>query len=113
MKALDVVDAFGPDEATFVPYWSVPQWKALAEEENLVVSAYVRKRCEVMLLVSNLSDEPRAARLRLDRNPSGLDKLPRNARDPLDNLPASLVDNELRLRVEGRDLRIVLLTSGD
>ena len=106
-KVLDVVDAFGPDEARFVPYWRVPAWQRLVEERKLVASAYVRGRAEVMLIVSNYAEH--AQELSLDLSPLSLRGRPSKASDPLDGLPVSIRDGVVGLIVKPRDLRVVML----
>jgi hypothetical protein len=111
IKVLDVVDAFDLPEARFVPYWSVPEWRRRAEGEGLVVSAYVRGG-RAMLIVSNLRDQPREVKWRLEMEASGVGGQLSKVSDPLDNLRVSFQDGMLQLSVGGRDLRIVLLGSG-
>jgi hypothetical protein len=60
-----------------------------------------------MLILSNLKDQPKDVELGLDA--VGLGKQTRNANDPLDNLPISFAGDVLRVRVEERDLRIIVL----
>ncbi|NOZ23260.1 MAG: LamG domain-containing protein [Planctomycetes bacterium] len=107
-KVLDVIDAFDLPSATFIPYWSVPEWKKMAEEDGMVVSAYVRDG-QAMLIVSNLREEPREARVNLPLNALGLSKMPAHVSDPLDAEAASVSEARLVLNVDGRNLRIIVL----
>jgi len=107
-KVLDVVDAFDLPRARFVPYWSVPRWRARAEQEGLLVSAYVRDG-RVMVLVSNLRDQPRQASVDLSAADLGLERLPGRSTDPLDGLPVTLRGGSLQLALAARNLRVILL----
>ena len=110
LKVLDAVDAFGLDEAKFMPYWSIPAWQRLADEEGQVVSAYTRDG-KAMLILSNLRNQPQEAGLKLDLKELGVEGRALKPSDPLDNLPVLLKGNELQLRIEPRNLRIVLLST--
>ena len=107
-KVLDVVDAFDLPRARFVPYWSVPRWRARAEQEGLLVSAYVRDG-RVMVLVSNLRDQLRQASVGLPAADLGLERLPGRSTDPLDGLPVTLREGSLQLALAARNLRIILV----
>jgi len=106
VRVLDVVDAFGLDDARFVPYWSVPKWRRIADEEGWVVSAYA-KEGRALLLVSNLREQPRT--LGLDLSVLGLKARPVAIDDPLDHSPVSCEGPQLTVGAEGRDLRVVLV----
>ena len=107
-RVLDVVDAFQPGQASFRPYWSVPAWDGMAQQNRLVISAYQRDD-DVLLLVTNLGDSARDVCVPLPGDlfagaaPSELD-------DPLDELAATLTDGGLQLSVRGRNLRIIRLS---
>ena len=109
LKVLDVVDGFGIDEAKFVPYWREPNWRRLADERKILVTAYVRKR-GLMIIASNLSDERQELTLRLDSPALGAAGPRWEVADPLDDLPASLRENTLSFTIGPRDMRILALT---
>lgn len=106
-RVLDVVDGFRPDQATFLPYWSVPVWRLMAEQKRVVVSAYQRDD-ETLLLVTNLGKSNRDVCVSLPNDLFAGDA-PGKLDDPLDSLATTLTDGGIQLSVRGRNLRIVRL----
>ncbi len=95
------------DDCTFLPYWEARDIIA-GQDDTLVASAYVREK-SVLLIVSNWSDEPRQARLKIDWATLTGGKPMRTAQCMLGKGAAQLAGNTVAVDVPARNLRLVVL----
>ena len=129
--ALDALDEFGMAQSEFLPYWSnagvvTPQSDGSShtpgpgadprsnagvvrpQSDAVLVSAWRHPEGRVLLIVSNLSDEPRQVALDLDLGALGLPAAPA-ASLMMDEGEVALAGRTLTVTVPPRDFRLVRL----
>ena len=94
------------DDCSFLPYWEARDI-IRGQDDRLVASAYVRDE-SVLLIVSNWSDAPRHAQLRIDWDALTGGKAMQGARVLLGKGEAQLGHGVLSVAVPPRNLRVVM-----